>query len=1071
MAYGHAGAKTCLFSALLVGTALTLSACGGGGGSSSGPVVDTPPPPASPPAPPPPPPQSGSIPTIEGTPPGSVEAGKPYQFDPVFSDLDGDTVYPTLENQPSWMSLDYASYTITGIPQKSDIGVYSDIVLKAADKDGETSFTFSVEVTEESRTVDLGKALADGDADLAPEAGELLAMLQDEYEAVKTAFADDVAAIFELDADGNATATTPDSLYWTPTAPNALLMPSPGEHVALLEPNVNTPSGGVALGVFGRTEGLPYLALGANAFADDVSMSGAVNSDVMTIARRTLEHMIGARLADLALLEARFAHIDAADRDAIQTWLGGEVSGAMIVNAPGTCDGADATTCLAGADILFVSGTGSADDSLAVLDAAKAANVPVVFLHTAERTEGDDALRTAFELAHGGSGEDVSFRNAHPSQSAFGRMPRWLADLEVAIDRLGDTLSLYNFSSCSESRCGNDHPFTKDIYWPLRNAKKRFDLLDRHGHDMFAGDPDARRLDRLLVLYSDRQRAASSFKTPVNSQNFIKTYFVDHIHPVVRKVNRQQYDVGSFGWNHFPGVVGEAASVNVTTKPPFRAAGVYALPGRTMTVTRTDDADVELRVRVNSQRPDSVRVFNNSGYNRWEGYEDYNRPLFVASGEIMLRPGETVEITHAYGGTVHLYADEAGHDVSVEFGNVGRHPFWNGPEDDAAFLKGVEDMVYPWTEVSLPNFEMHGLTDGVERVFYYLDKQKWYGGGEPVDEYIGAMERNIDWIHSMGGYEDAGIASNPKVKAFAARHGLPMPKMPHVLHAMADQATCSFGCGGNPYDIDYTWSFGGSVHIHEQGHSIENTQYMFDGWGSHSQTDLYMYYHNFKFVELVGDEYAVNYRRDRYQEDLASLLKESRSQDDPAAWMREHNIAGEWRRGLAIMLQILALAETEEIFDEGWWAMASMQLVQRNFLLMENEADFAPHAKGLGFEGYGFDAVKAMSRNDWLLHVWSHVLERDMTGWLEMYGLEFGEDAKAYVAARAASEGWAEQPLVWYQMDEIGTALGLRSERVDVDDPAAWDAVATSKPLMAKPHLGWGEEEQPIDLGDDHPDH
>ena len=1054
-----------LVATLLMGSALALAGCGGGGGSGSSALAGNG---SVPPPPPPPPPPSGSAPEIKGTPPASVEAGKPYQFAPVFEDAENDLVYATLENAPDWLSLDYATYNLTGIPQSSDIGNHADIVLRASDKDGETTLTFSVEVLEERYSVDTRKAIADGDASLAPDASELLAMLVDEMEAAKTLYPDDVAAIFGLDADGEATASTLGGFYWTLADPGTLLMPSPGENVSVYEPNVGVPADGTALGVFGKIDGVPYLALGANIFADDLA-AGRVNAQTVSATRHIIERMIGHPLAEAPMVELRFAHMDADQRDSVERWMRSEVSGTLVTNAPGGCDGS-AAACLADADMLFLSGRGSSGDVETVLAEARDRGVPVVFLHTADRTEGDDAARSFMELGYGGTIDGMALRNSHPDRTRYGRVPAWLDDLGTAVDRIGDTLAVYNFATCSESRCGNDHPFTQDFYYPLRNAKKRFDLLDRHGFDIFEGDPEARQLDRFLVLYSDRQRRNSSFKTPVNGPNFLKTYFVDHFHPVVRDVNRPQYDVGTFGWNYFPEVDGEAATVSLTTKPPFRAAGVYALPGRAMTVTRTDDSPVELRVRVNSQRPDSVRVFNNSGYNRFEGHEDYNRPLYVASSEIVLRPGETVEITHAYGGTVHLYADEAGHDVSVDFGNVGRHPFWNGPEDNADFLKGVQDMVYPWTEVSLPNFEMHGLTDGVERVFHYLDAQDWYRGGDLVDEYIWAMRQSIDWNHSMGGYKDQGVSSHPEVEAFAAKHGLPLPTVPEVLHAMSDQATCSFGCGGNPYDIDYRWSFTNTVHMHEQAHSIENTEYMFEGWPAHSQTDLYMYFQLYKIVEHLGEDYAVNYNRSRYQTELRDLLKESRSQTGPAEWMGEQNIGGDWKKGLALMLQILALAETEDIFAEGWWAMGSMQVVQRNFLLMESEADFRPHAKGMGFEGYRFEEVKALSKNDWLLHVWSHVLERDLSAWLEMYGLHFSDESKAYVAARSDREGWDVQPLYWYEVDSVAGALSLTGERIDVDDPAAWASTAASKSSYV-PQKNWGEDDQPDDMGDDHPDH
>lgn len=89
-----------------------------------------------------------SAPVISGTPATSVFVGQEYVFVPQVSDIDGnDTLHFSINNLPTWLSLDTATGRISGTPAATDVGTSLPISLTVSD--GELSATlasFNIEV-------------------------------------------------------------------------------------------------------------------------------------------------------------------------------------------------------------------------------------------------------------------------------------------------------------------------------------------------------------------------------------------------------------------------------------------------------------------------------------------------------------------------------------------------------------------------------------------------------------------------------------------------------------------------------------------------------------------------------------------------------------------------------------------------------------------------------------------------------------------------------------------------------------------------------------------------------------
>lgn len=72
-------------------------------------------------------------PTISGTPPDSVKVGDPYEFTPIASDLDGDSLSFEISNRPSWLDFDKSTGRLSGTPAAADEGLHASIRITVSD--------------------------------------------------------------------------------------------------------------------------------------------------------------------------------------------------------------------------------------------------------------------------------------------------------------------------------------------------------------------------------------------------------------------------------------------------------------------------------------------------------------------------------------------------------------------------------------------------------------------------------------------------------------------------------------------------------------------------------------------------------------------------------------------------------------------------------------------------------------------------------------------------------------------------------------------------------------------------
>lgn len=92
---------------------------------------------------------SNKAPTISGTPPKTAQPGTAYSFTPKASDANGDKLTFSIQNRPSWATFSSSTGKLSGTPNSSHVGTYSNITIKVSDgKATATLPAFSIAVSE-----------------------------------------------------------------------------------------------------------------------------------------------------------------------------------------------------------------------------------------------------------------------------------------------------------------------------------------------------------------------------------------------------------------------------------------------------------------------------------------------------------------------------------------------------------------------------------------------------------------------------------------------------------------------------------------------------------------------------------------------------------------------------------------------------------------------------------------------------------------------------------------------------------------------------------------------------------
>lgn len=544
----------------------------------------------------------------------------------------------------------------------------------------------------------------------------------------------------------------------------------------------------------------------------------------------------------------------------------------------------------------------------------------------------------------------------------------------------------------------------------LRGAN---DGLDRSALRLF--DRPGETLHKLLVLLGDVWRAEVVFpmdKDSTEVSTFLRSYYADHATLLSRDVQAAQPDMGNFSRSDFSHIVPETVALSQVSKRPFRAATVYALPGQTFRVTRTDTEDVSVSIKVNSLRSGSTHALDAGGY---------VRPQYLTSPSVPIGSGETVALTWPYGGPIQVVYGSNDAAVELSFEDVGRHPVWQGPSDDAAFASALVAGEYDWAEFVTSHYEIHSTAEKMAETMA--------GALVPSGTALADLVETYHHGHSLAlaGYQGPGIPVVDEIVEVATTNGWTVVTRDEVQHMNADQATCGSGCSGNPFDAYWAFTPVGHGDLHELGHNHERGRFKFAGREGHATTNYYSYYakqQHFLATGLTPDCQSLPFVT------LFDLLQDSFNTADPYGAVHADSSLNGWSQGAAAFIEMLMAAQEAGAVDQGWHLVGRLHLLEREFeTANDDDGAWAAAKDGLGFSSFTRQEASALSNNDFLLLAMGSIAQLDYRDWFDLWGLEVSAGADAEMAGR----GYPSVARVFYAAEPTGACDPWAAFEVSID--------------------------------------
>lgn len=896
-----------------------------------------------------------------------------------------------------------------------------------------TTYTFDVSVTDGVHSVTttlnlattstsaVEEALQNGDASHITDE-ELLDATLATITANRDLLSDAKAQIFNLNADGTAKADggSLTSIVWNPTHDAAMFKPTYGMNTPVLMTNAVTDASYTVyqkeIGIIGEIPAR-YMVLGSNPMRNYYRDSTSINGQMQQFMENSLSWLSARSDLKTAPFNVVIAHLDQntyfPDEVAVRNWLDQHYPGQVSYNAADSCDDVALAGCLATPpDLLIISQQmNAATNPAAVANTVKAAmagGIPVLYLHLDGGTTNlGNALFPLFNVSYEWDNyyKKLSISAFNATQSLPDQPPEWVASIQTMLEHFKAQDYAFDWSVCDEGNCSAVVGLSTKFKQGAEAVRSMMNTLDASKINLFAGE--GFRLQKLLALLGDSYRQQVTFpmdKLTTNNTVFLKSLFADHAVYNYRTLNPVQADMGNFSRSDFSHITPVTKTVNLISRQSFRAAGVYALPGQTFRVTRNDSSSTTIKVFVNTMNSGSTHEFEALGY---------KRPKFLRSAAIPLQTGETIAITSPYGGPIQIEFSANDQPVQLTFQQVGEHPFWNDATDNADFTAKLAQGDYDWAEFVTPAFEIHST---LEKMRESASDTRW---GGTMEGFSGATMRYIhNFPHVLAGFTGPNIDVVSEIHDFATTNGYAIENLDKVKHMNADQASCGYGCSGNPYDAYWAFDPIGHGDIHEMGHGLEKALFRLYGWNYHASTNPYSYYSKIQFVKdrlLAGDGLA-NIDPDCQSlpfKDAFIALQASVGQANPAAYLKTNYwdaVSDNWSRAASMTIQMMMTAEHQGALQDGWHLLARLHILEREFrrVVESNNGDtWNSKRDSLGFSSYLLaDAKDLIDKNrvadiynDWMVIAVSKVTGLDYRDYFSMWGQAYSAEASAQVAS------------------------------------------------------------------------
>ncbi|MEX8492972.1 ImpA family metalloprotease [Sphaerotilus sp.] len=842
----------------------------------------------------------------------------------------------------------------------------------------------------------------------------------------QTSYASLKQSLFGLNADGTANATSLTSLDWDPSHDSSwFTLLDSIQNQAILATNWSYASGGAGtsttLAVAGTNAAgnARYAAFGGNPFGvpGNASMDKLMMNTVAWLTRRTTFTNLKIVTAHLPGTETYwFPHETKTRAWFVAKYPGVAINGVTTgaaTQADNRCDGDQLDACLQGVDLLVIgreqgpNAYNGATVMQAVLN-AQSRGIPVLYLHH-YRDTNDLAGRM---LDYFGLGQVNNYWSQNGlkgfNPATLPAMPNNLANVQALVNRLDLGTFTSTWGGCTTSGridCSADTTYMSQFGTPGEAIRTALRALDGSGTAIFSRTGYT--LEKMLVLLGDKYRQTVSY--PLNKATsgaaFYRAYFSDMAAYLHRPYAAVAQNLGNFS-SLIPASTA-ALTRTVTVTPPLTGTrdymtGLYVMPGRTVTLTRTDTGTGVVKLGLNMLR-DTTWVFNQP--------TGLDRPTQLTAPRSELKAGQSVTLTSPYGGPLFLHVDAVTGTVpavAVQVTGVTTHPVLRNANDATqvtAFNTELGTTPTNWVGITTDTLTLHSTLAN------FKSSMASYGGN--LSKLVGDT-----WTYTIKDtYELAGFNSvtagqyvlAPAVTSFCALKGWDCTGTQHrrdvMQHVISDvHAACGDGCSGNPYDQDWAFTPLGWGETHEIGHNLQRSRLnIYAGQSGEVSNNIFPVHKRMQFNLSPAGVAAPLVDRAGTGLTAFNFLKAALGTATPTTsaynsiWSNTAYAANNSERVMFYRQLVEHARYYNANLGDGWALMSLAYLLDRN--LDASQATWSASAAKFGFGTYAAAYPSAMNGNDFLLIASAFIIGRDMRPMFDLWGVTYSAAASAQVAA------------------------------------------------------------------------
>ncbi len=784
---------------------------------------------------------------------------------------------------------------------------------------------------------------------------------------------------------------------------------------------------GNTLAVAGRKESSNFAIFGSNPF---YFFEHEKNLDYQIGFKNLLAWLMKTEPSDLNSSKTIALSFVSYSND-IKSWLSSNFSSWNVKDCN---DMTSISTCQSGADLVMIGSSTNdtiADSFKSELENRLKEGTPLLYVHPNwGQNKITQAVGSLFDVSfpYGGnwwSDDKANWNNSTEMQTfVFSKLKYNSIDTMLSHFQAEDYI--FDWSQCKNSNgergenydnCSDVSGLSSQFQDGADRVKYIINSLDKDEKNIFTTSDY--RLEKLFVLIGDKFRQTVTYpmdKVKTDDNEFMKSYYADHAVYNYRTFDPVQPDMGNFSRSNFSDITPTTRRVNILSRKYFRSTGAYALPGQTVKITRNDSSDLRVKVFINTLRSGATHQYQINGY---------NRPKYLQTPHFEIKSGQTIELTSPYGGTLQLEFNKNDLPVDVTFENIGEHPYWASSKDDDSFAQKLDAGEFDWAEVVTEGFEVHSKLDKMRKS---VEDIKW-GTAEKLAH---ATEKYMyNYPHLLAGFQGEGIDKVDEVFDFASSNGLTIETLDMVKHMNADQATCGYGCSGNPYDAYWAFSPIGHGDVHELGHGLQKYRFQFEGFPNHAATNFYSYFTKSKYFEATGED--PNCQKQSFKE-VFEKLQASRNEANPTEYLKT-NLWAKAGLGEQYVLVLEAMMHAQKMgkLKDGWLLWARLHILERE--ISRAKEDWEAKKASIGFSNYTLDEFNSMRANDWLVVSFSYATGLDYTTYFDMMGIEFSQKAREQIKSfgyeKVPNTYFVSTPTGYCKSDEYGTLFDRETLNID----------------------------------------